>query len=186
MEVAAIVEELDPEGVTPRVAALWSAMKRNDYLFEIARAARWQKYWETLYQVEISSIPFPDEPPIIYPEAPVWEELTIARKKFASVDLSASSGAEERINEALQSSLKATGLDFTEQPLEDVVNFLQEEYEIPIQLDIPALEDAGLTSDEPVTISLQNITLRSALRIMLKNLQLTYIIQDEVMFITPP
>ena len=39
---------------------------------------------------------------------------------------------------------------------------------------------------EPVTINLQNVTLRSALRLMLKNLQLTYIIQDEVLMITTP
>ena len=37
-----------------------------------------------------------------------------------------------------------------------------------------------------MTVNLHNITLRSALRLMLKNLQLTYIIQDEVLMITTP
>ena len=41
-----------------------------------------------------------------------------------------------------------TGEPVTEQPLEDVVNFLQESYNIPIQLDTPALEDAGLTKND--------------------------------------
>ena len=38
-------------------------------------------------------------------------------------------------------------------------------------LDVPALEDAGLTADEPITINLQNISLRSALRLLLKTKQ---------------
>ncbi len=35
-----------------------------------------------------------------------------------------------------------------------------------------------------MTVNLHNISLRSALRLMLKNFQLTYIIQDEVLMIT--
>jgi hypothetical protein len=175
-----------PESVVATVAEQWSQLKRNEYFAEIARQARWRGFVDTLYLVETSAIPFPDSPPIVYPDRTFWEELSIRRKKFASVDLKAAGGAEERINEALASPLKASGLDFTEEPLENVINFLQTEYEIPIQLDEPSLEDAGLTRDEPVTIQLQNVTLRSALRLMLKQKQLTYVIRDEVMIITTP
>ena len=52
----------------------------------------------------------------------------------------------------LAEPLKSGGLDFTEEPLENVFNFLQDEYGIPIQIDEPALEDAGMTRDEPVTV----------------------------------
>ena len=58
------------------------------------------------------------------------------------------------------------------------------EYEIPIQLNKTALEEAGIGTDSPVNIALHNISLRSALRLLLKNFQLTYIIQDEVLIIT--
>src|SRR4029079_5523772 len=54
----------------------------------------------------------------------------------------------------------------------------------PVQLNQTALAEAGIGTDSPVTINLRNISLRSALRLMLKNLQLTYIIQDEVLIIT--
>ncbi|MGD9632603.1 MAG: hypothetical protein AB7U97_04930, partial [Pirellulales bacterium] len=186
LEVADIALDADPEGVAPTVASNWGQFKRNYYLAETVRQARWRGFFDSLQTVETSAIPTPDEPPIVYPDRTFWEEMTIRRKKFGTVDLSASSGAEERIDNALASPLKATGLDFTEEPLENVVNFLQDEYQIPIQLDEPALEDAGLTRDEPVTIQLQNVTLRSALRLMLKGKQLTYIIRDEVMIITTP
>jgi hypothetical protein len=185
-EVATIVEEVDPEGVVPRVAVVSSQLMRNDYLQQITRAARWRGFFDTLYPVEISSIPFPDDPPIIYPAAPEWEELTNRRKKFASVDLKSAGGAEERINNALSSPLQELGLSFQDDPLESVVNVLQTDYDIPIQLDVAALEDVGLSADEPITITIQNVTLRSALRLMLKPHQLTYIIQDEVMIITTP
>ena len=33
-----------------------------------------------MYQVELSSVPFPDDPPIVYPAAPIWEDLTNRRK----------------------------------------------------------------------------------------------------------
>lgn len=92
----------------------------------------------------------------------------------------------ERIKQVLSAPLKSTGLDFTEEPLENVVNFLQEEYEIPIQIDEPSLEDAGLTGEEKVTASISNVSLQSALRLMLKTKQLTYVIRDEVLIITTP
>ncbi len=95
-------------------------------------------------------------------------------------------GATNRILQILAAPLKSTGLDFTQEPLENVVNFLQNEYEIPIQLDLPALEDAGLTPDEHVTLQVTNVSLRSALRLLLKQKQLTYVIRDEVMIITTP
>jgi hypothetical protein len=91
-----------------------------------------------------------------------------------------------RIEQALRRPLKPTGLDFTEQPLEDVVTFLQDEYEIPIQVDLRALNDAGLTLDEKVTVSLQHVSLQAALRIMLRQLHLTSFIRDEVLLISTP
>jgi hypothetical protein len=187
LDVAAIVDEVDPEGVTPVVAYVGAELKRNNYLQQVTRAARWDNYFNTLYQVELSDVPFPDDPPIVYPAAPVWEELTNRRKdRYGSMDLKATGEAERRIESALRGPLRATGLDFVDTPLEEVVNLLQEDYDIPVQLDLPALEEAGLGADEPVTVNLHNVSLRSALRLMLKQHQLTYIIQDEVLMITTP
>jgi hypothetical protein len=96
------------------------------------------------------------------------------------------STAVKQIESALQSPLKSNGLDFTDAPLEEVVHLLQEDYGIPIQIDGKALEAIGLDQSEPVTANLHNISLRSALRLMLKPLQLAYIIHDEVLLITTP
>ena len=98
----------------------------------------------------------------------------------------ADSPAAAKISHALAAPLKTSGLDFVDEPLENVFRFLQTEYEIPIQLDLPALEDAGLTPDEKVTIEIRGVSLRSGLRLLLKQKQLTYVVRDEVLIITTP
>lgn len=96
------------------------------------------------------------------------------------------SGSVARIERALAAPLHSSGFDYTDTPLTEVVNQLQDEYGIPIQLDSPALQDAGIAPDQAVNIALHNISLRSALQLMLKRLQMKYIIQDEVLLITSP
>ncbi|HEY3392981.1 MAG TPA: hypothetical protein VGK58_09755 [Lacipirellulaceae bacterium] len=91
-----------------------------------------------------------------------------------------------KIEEALRGQLKSAGLEFTDTSLEEVVGFIQESYGISVQLDASALEEEGIDPQEPVTTQLHGISLRSALRLMLKQLGLTYIIQDEVLIITSP
>ncbi|WP_197531434.1 VWA domain-containing protein [Posidoniimonas corsicana] len=183
-EVAEIVRTIDPEGVTPVAADQWAAFSRYHYQNQQLRALRAKAWIETLAQVEQSAIPFPDNPPIVYPDAEFWRQITESRKKYESVGITGKSDSEERIAEALASPLTSAGLDFLDTPLEEVVDFLRTEYEIEIQLDETALDDLGIGTDEPVTVNLRNISLRSALRLMFKQLELTYVIADEVLLIT--
>ncbi len=186
-EVAQIAEEVDPGGVTPRVATLGSRQKRAYHLQQVARAARHQGYFDAMYQTELSHIPFPDVPPIIYPDAEVWEDLTNRRRKYASIDLSARSKSEERIQAILREPLKAP-LDYEDEPLIDVLQQLQEEYEIPIQIDTAALDELAISPETEVTAAgLRNISLRSALNLMLRQPgleDLTYVFDQEVLLIT--
>jgi len=89
-----------------------------------------------------------------------------------------------RIERALAAPLHSTGFEFAEQPLKDVVNQLQDEYGIPIRLNVRALEEAAIGTDSPVTVSLHNLSLKSALKLLLEPLQLTYIFRDEVLIVT--
>lgn len=95
-----------------------------------------------------------------------------------------SSPTVQRIRQALRSPLKSSGLEFHDTSLEVVVRFLREEYAIPIQIDQSALADIGLAPDDPVTIHLRDISLKSALRLMLRPIGLTYVLRDEVLLIT--
>jgi hypothetical protein len=88
---------------------------------------------------------------------------------------------ETRILAALE---EPTTLEFTETPLQDAVDYLKAKHELQIQLDSKALEDVGIASDTPVTRSVKNIKLKSALGLLLRDMDLTYLIQDEVLLIT--
>ncbi len=67
-----------------------------------------------------------------------------------------------------------------------MIDYLKDRHHIDIQLDKKAMEDAGIGTDTPVTEVLKGVSLRSALRLMLHKLGLTYLIQNEVLLITTP
>jgi hypothetical protein len=89
-----------------------------------------------------------------------------------------------KIQQTLKGPLSSNGLDFAETPLKDVVDSVANEYSIPIQIDEPALDENGINTDQPVSVNIHNISLQSALRLMLRNLQLTWFYENEVLMIT--
>ena len=148
---------------------------------ERLRNLRSDRFLATLYEVELAHVPFPDEPPIVYPPAEVWAALTEARKKWRSVDLRNNSPNEQKIYEALD---KVTTFEFPGNPLTDVVDFIRVTYNIPIIFDDTELNEEGISTDEEVSLVISGITLESALKLLLEKLDLTYVIEDEVMKIT--
>jgi hypothetical protein len=95
----------------------------------------------------------------------------------------AQSAARAKIEQSLDG---IANLDFSEAPLQEVARYLTDAHGIPILLDRRALDDVGLGGDTPVTISLQGVSLRHALRIVLRELDLTYVVKREVLMITTP
>ena len=93
------------------------------------------------------------------------------------------SAAEQRIADQLKKPIE---IEFVDTPLQDVVGTFKDFYEIEIQLDRRALDEVGIPTDCPITKSLKGISLRSALRLMLRDLDLTYVIRDDVLLITTP
>ncbi|MEO1527176.1 MAG: hypothetical protein AAFX06_17185 [Planctomycetota bacterium] len=89
--------------------------------------------------------------------------------------------AEERIQLALTASTTQT---FIETPLVEAMQQISKSHAIPVVIDTRALEEIGLTADTPITIDLKNVSLRSLLRLMLRDNDLTYMIKDEVLQIT--
>ena len=89
--------------------------------------------------------------------------------------------AERKIREVLNSP---TQIEFVETPMKNVVDYLKDLHHIEIQLDEPALKEAGVDDSKPVTRNLKGISLRSALRMVLGDMQLKYVIHDGVLLIT--
>jgi RNA polymerase sigma factor (sigma-70 family) len=101
--------------------------------------------------------------------------------KYGSFDKKSRSPAEKRILDALE---QPTVMEFIDTPLADVVDTLKDYHAIEIQFDQKALDDVGIPSDTPITRALRGISLRSALRLMLRDLDLDFIVVDEVLLIT--
>lgn len=77
-----------------------------------------------------------------------------------------------------------TTLEFTDMPLAEVVDYVAASREIPVIIDKKSLDEVGLGSDTPITVSLSGISLRSCLARMLGELDLDYFIENEMLVIT--
>lgn len=103
------------------------------------------------------------------------------RVESISAEPPAAAAARARIESVLSAT---TQFEYLDEPLKDVVDDIHVRHEIQIVFDRRALEDVGTDLSTPVTISVAGTTLRSALRLLLRNLDLTYVIHDEVLMIT--
>lgn len=179
--LADIAEEI--QGARPglRGAELTARMTGYTADMNAVRDLRHKGVIDAMYQIELSHIPTPDEPPILYPDPEVWQMLTERRKKYKAVDLQQTNENEAKILAALGDK---TVLEFTDQPLTEAIQYLKERHEIEIQLDEKALEEEGVGTETPVTRNISGITLRSALRLLLSDLDLTYVVKNEVLLIT--
>ena len=93
------------------------------------------------------------------------------------------SSAYKKIQAALDAEAR---FDFIDTPLDQVVEFLKDQQDIPIVFDTIALDDVGVGTDVPITGSMQGVSLGSSLRILLGQLDLTYVIENEVLMVTTP
>ena len=75
-------------------------------------------------------------------------------------------------------------IDLNGTPLSAAMGEISKQVSIQMILDEKALEEENITADEPITLQLSQVSLRSALKHILEPLQLTYVIEDEVMRIT--
>lgn len=101
---------------------------------------------------------------------------------------SAASPADQQSAEAhfRKALTESTELDFVETPLIDVIEHIAHKHNLRVMLDRPALDEEGIAADTPVTVHLSGVSLQSALQLVLRELQLTYMIRDEVLMITTP
>jgi hypothetical protein len=183
-EVIPEIERLVPNTSLEAAVVTGGRFQRSFHELKDVWARRQQGWLAGLYAVEASFIPFSDDSPIVYPDSEWWEKISIDRiEKYGSMDLLKPDSREQDIFNALKSP---TDLEFVETPLKDAIDFLAEKHEIPIVLNSKKLEEAGVNIDTPVTKRLKGITLRSALRLMLGELELTYMVKDEVLQITTP
>ena len=172
-EIPLDVIELDPNSVEAPAASEYAGTKSNfEKIWELRRR-RQVAVLDTLYQTEKAQMPFPGDPPLIFPDPEVWAEKVEARRKYQSVRLSGNA-AEEEILEKLN---ELTDFDYTDTPFSEVIEEINQRHGINIYVD----EEAGLTEEDEVSIRLKGVQLKSALKLLLRKYDSTYVVKDQVL-----
>jgi hypothetical protein len=99
----------------------------------------------------------------------------------AALDYMASSRSRQKIEEALS---EPVDLEFIDTELGQAVQYLSDRYQIPILPDEAELTEFGVGLDTPINLVISGISLESAFNLMLRDHDLDYVIEDEVLQIT--
>ena len=129
-----------------------------------------------LYEAEKSAVPFAGDPPLVFPDALEWARKKALRAKWQNVRL-AGNPTDERILGILDTQWSP---EYDEVAFIEIMDELQEEYDINVVLDDSARDDS-LTEDTLITFKLAGIRLRNGLRLMLEQHNATFIVKDEVL-----
>lgn len=87
-----------------------------------------------------------------------------------------------KIEKALATTVE--DMKFVEMPLDEAVQWISNKFGIPVFLDVEALDLVGVGPDEEIFYMILHEQLAMALQSMLKQLKLTYFIQEEVLVVT--
>jgi hypothetical protein len=77
-----------------------------------------------------------------------------------------------------------SSMNFQDTPLSQIIDDLKQMTGINMVADTVALEEAGVRLEQPLSIKVEDMSLKSALNILLKQARLTYVIKDGLLQIT--
>ncbi|MBL8829363.1 MAG: hypothetical protein JNM18_20430, partial [Planctomycetaceae bacterium] len=161
-----------------RMAKFTRAIRNNEAVREESADGA-AKAYASVYK---SGVPFDDSVPIVFPDAKAWDTMTKNRASLLAERRARRSDKELEIEQRLRTPVS---LKFKNAPLQEVITRLAQLAQINMHLDPLGLGEEGVTFDTPVTIDLsQEISLKSALSLILEPLHLSYIVKDEVLKIT--
>ena len=181
---------IEPQALAPTAGIQYSQYAgslANEYANEQLKEYR---FLLTMNDVTRAGVPFPDTITIEYPDAEHWRTISEKRiKRYESVSLDARDPKTTRILAELD---KPVSIPFAaETPLEDVIKYLKSatqspglEQGIPIYIDPVGLTEAEKTMASPITLNLEGVPLKRSLKLLLKQLELTYTVKDGLMTIT--
>ena len=162
---------------------MWKVQFARQMITHLARNERFSdRAGQTIGSVLDSAVPFPDNLVQEFPDAKVWSDMTAARKRFLQDNQRRYTEVELEIQQALK---KKVDVNFNGDPLYTVLDSLAKMAGINVFLDPEGIDAHGVTPDTPITLPLRKpVSLRSALNLILEPLELSYVIQDEVLRVT--
>lgn len=156
------------------------------------RRVREERFLLTMMQVERSHVPFPDEPPIQFPPAPIWREITKMRKeKYESSGLTEDDPVTlQKIREMKNKLAKPVTLDKgieASNNLRDAISFLEDRYDVTILADTQAFKADGIEDVESQPVKLPKmigVSLATVLRLLTAQVNGTYLVRRDYIEVT--
>ncbi len=180
--VAKQVGQLDRNSIIASTLIASSRNARRIAEYEEIKAIKEDKFVDNMMTVDKAAIPFDDREPLLFPNAKDWDELTKRRSNQLSEAQRGMSPAAQKIWAQLKQPVL---VDFKNRPLGEVMTALSDMSGVLIHLDQAGLSSEGVTTETPVTLSLNSqISLRSALNLLLGPQNLTFQPVDEVLMVT--
>ncbi|HMB06498.1 MAG TPA: hypothetical protein VKP69_22530 [Isosphaeraceae bacterium] len=189
-QLAMAARALEPLAAAPRAGVFVSqtmGFLAQELAFEEIKEYR---FMLTLQDVARAAVPFPDTQTIEYPPIDAWRVLSEKRiKRYGyAVDLLDRDPKTKSILAKLEEPISMAFPNET--PLEDVLKYIKSATQgpndtgIPIYVDPVGLNEAEKTMTSPVMLDLEGVPLKTTLRLLLKQLGLTYTVKDGLLTIT--
>ncbi|MCH7688745.1 MAG: hypothetical protein IH899_19030, partial [Planctomycetes bacterium] len=173
-------KELDPENPVAVVMFYKSRIARRNQSNEDLKIRKDELLWGQLDDVEQSLVGFDfSRGPMQYGKD--WDEINNRRKGKYGPDNRRRTEREKEIENSLTRQIS---LHFERARLIDVIKHIAAVTNINVMLDTLGLEDEGIDSNTLVTIDVDRIMLKSALNLLLKPMNLDYMVENEVLNVT--
>ncbi len=172
-------KEIDPDNPYATAAVYLAQRNKNVNEFKKIKESREDMVLHSLNQAENEGPAAIASNPLVYDEE-TWKKAS-RRKSLEGITTTKRTEAERKIERLLT---KPVTLSFTNQPLQQVLEDIGQWNGVNIYIDTRALEEQGISQSRPVSIKLDQVALKSALNLILREVHLTYVIKDDVLMIT--
>ncbi len=175
-------QELDPDNPVAAAAVQMSRMQGNIQRFKQVKEGKEQHFVDDLDDAEEMGPVVGLYSPLKYDKNHLHE-----LRKHGQIDLKALNGIKTEKQRELEHRLDTpVSLNFSNVPLGKVFDEISTMHEINIQPDMPALNERGISLEQPITFKIDNVSLKTALKYLLHNSNLVYVPEEEALRITTP
>ncbi len=179
--VAKQVAELKPGD--PIAISMFNVSRTKTRMLMHEEVSDAKELWfvDSMIDIDRAAIGANPDMPLTLPNAEQWKNLSMTRLKKGEGDPRLSA-TENAIKQKLSTPVN---IKYRNRPLGEVLDDLSAVTGVPIVIDERALGVVRVTAETPVTLQLQNaISLNSALNIILERMELTHVIENDVLTIT--
>jgi type II secretory pathway component GspD/PulD (secretin) len=173
-------QELDPDNATAAAAVTIAKMQGRLVRYQAIRDGKEKMFLELGNDAENEGPPINLREPL-HIDKGRWADAQ-KRKPFDLKQIGGLKSEKER--EIERRLLSPVNMNFSNVPLGKVIDDLATIHEINILPDVKALNEAGVSLDHTLTFRAENMSLKSALKHLLDQVNLTYTIEDEALNIT--